>query len=97
MYEAKPEIRYRLGGYYISYEELRQIVEHDLSTHEVILRIVKDYVDDLIERVFGLNVDELKSKDPSTYYAIIMELVRSEFINVVQYIRSKIYRSRSKQ
>lgn len=85
-------MRLYLANLWIEYDELKEVVERDLATHEIILKIVKDYVDDIIERVFGLDSEELKKKDPSTYYAIIMELVRSEFINVSQYIRSKFYK-----
>jgi len=62
-------------------EALREFAVRQLELHREILGVVKDYVDDLLRSVFGIDPIELRSKDPSTYYAITMELARSIFVN----------------
>ena len=62
-------------------EELAQFVKSQLELHRNILLIVKNYIDSIIEEVFNVDPSELREKDPSTYYALILELTRSIFVN----------------
>ncbi len=62
-------------------EELAQFVKLQLELHRNILLIVKNYIDGIIEEVFNVDPSELREKDPSTYYALILELTRSIFVN----------------
>jgi len=60
---------------------LEEYVRDQLELHRKVLTIVKKYVDSLLSEVFEIDPNELRSKDPATYYAIAMELARSIFIN----------------
>lgn len=86
--------RYHVGGYYINYDELVEAIKRDLRTHRLIMRIVKNHIDNILMNEFNINPEEMKKKDPSTYWAIIMELARSEMINLKDYIRSKFWRKK---
>jgi hypothetical protein len=61
--------------------ELESFVMEQLEIHKKILKIVKEYADKLIYEVFGLDPEALRGEDPSTYFAIVMELTRSIFVN----------------
>lgn len=60
---------------------LRAFAKEQLKLHREILEVVKEYVDELLQQVFDIKPDEMKRSDPSTYYAIVMELTRSIFVN----------------
>jgi len=61
--------------------ELSEYVKEQLKLHGEILAIVKEHVDRILREVFGIDPAQLRSDDPSTYYAITMELARSIFVN----------------
>jgi hypothetical protein len=61
--------------------EISKYVKSQLNLHYEILKLVREYVDKLLLDVFALDPDKLRREDPSTYFAIIMELARSIFVN----------------
>ena len=66
-------------------EELRAFVEEQLGIHLDILKIVKEYIDDLF-RLIGISKEDV---DKNTYFAMILELTRSIFVNYSVYQRTK--------
>ncbi len=62
-------------------EELTQFVKSQLELHRNILLIVKHYIDNIIKEVFNIDPADLREKDQATYYALILELTRSIFVN----------------
>jgi hypothetical protein len=69
--------------------ELEEYVKHQLEVHKEILLIVKRYIDNILRDVFLVDPNEMQNKDPSTYFAIIMEIVRSIYVNYSVEKRSK--------
>ena len=72
--------------------ELMRFVEEKLDLHKAILASVKTYVDGLLRESFGIDPERLRSDDPSTYYAITMELARSIMISWENEQRRKAWR-----
>ena len=61
--------------------ELREFALKQLKQHKEILETVKEYIDDILSSVFDIDPTTLRREDPATYYAIVMELTRSIFVN----------------
>lgn len=92
-----PKDYYYIGNLYIEFNELQEVVERDLRTHLIVMRIIRDHIDNILMNEFNINPVEFKNKDPSTYWAIIMELTRSELINLKDYIKYKIYSKKRRE
>ena len=73
-------------------DSLEQFVYAKLEQHRAILRLVKDHVDELLRDSFKIDPDWLKENDPSTYYAITMELARSIMISWENMQRRKAWK-----
>lgn len=84
----------RIAGYEINEADLQKFVEDELEVHRYIFSMVKDHVDDIIHKSFGINPEELKMIDASTYIAIILELTRTIYINVVNYLKYQSYKKK---
>ncbi len=84
----------RIAGYEINEAELQKFVEDELETHRYIFNMVKDHIDDIIERGFELNPNEIKQIDPPTYIAIVLELTRTIYINLVNYLKYQSYKKK---
>ena len=85
----------RICGVNVSKEELEEFIGEELKTHRFILEHVKEHVDNILDEVFDVNPEVLKREDPSTYYAIIMELARSIMVNASVYYRTMRSRVKS--
>ena len=57
--------------------ELEEFAKKELQKHKRIMKIVKEYVDGVLAEM-GINVSDI---DKNTYFAMIMELTRSIFVN----------------
>ena len=84
----------KIAGYEIDEIELNEFVKEELATHQYIFNMVKDYIEDILERSFNINANELKAIDPATYFAVILELTRTIYINLVNYLKYKSYKKR---
>jgi len=84
----------RIAGYEVDEIELNEFIKEELAVHEYIFKVVKDYIDDILERSFEINPDEFKAIDPATYFAIILELTRTIYINLVNYKKYQSYKKK---
>ncbi len=84
----------RIAGYEINEADLQKFVEDELEAHRYVFSMVKDYIDDIIHKSFGYNPEELKQIDPPTYIAIVLELTRTIYINVVNYLKYQSYKKK---
>jgi len=69
-------------------ENLREFVKRQINIHKEIMKYVKEYIDKLIEEC---HLEPYAIGD-ATYFALILELTRSIYVNWSVAQRQKFYR-----
>jgi len=67
---------------------IEEFVKKEIEIHSKIMKHVKQYIDKLIEECHL----EPYAVDDATYFALILELTRSIYVNWSVYQRQKFYR-----
>lgn len=76
-----------VNGVEVDRDVILSWIGEELELHKTILGVVKRYYDDML-RSLGVDPAALAEEDPSTYYALLLELTRSVYISVQNRVRS---------